>query len=60
MDELNYFMGDMHISQNMRVRAREYFRNTCELRKKPNLSPHPNPHPNPHPHPHPYPYPNQA
>jgi len=34
MDELNYFMGDMHISQTMRVRAREYFRNTRDLRKK--------------------------
>ena len=34
MDELNYFMGDMHITQAMRVRAREYFRNTRDLRKK--------------------------
>ena len=41
MDELNYFMGDMHISQTMRVRAREYFRNTCALRKNPNPAPTP-------------------
>ena len=34
MDELNYFMLDMNISQPMRVRAREYFRNTRDLRKK--------------------------
>ena len=34
MDELNYFMFDMNISQTMRVRAREYFRNTRDLRKK--------------------------
>lgn len=34
MDELNYFMLDMNITQTMRVRAREYFRNTRDLRKK--------------------------
>ena len=34
MDELNYFMTDMNIDQSLRVRAREYFRQTRDLRKK--------------------------
>ena len=34
MDELNYFMKDMNITRSMRVRAREYYRQTRDLRKK--------------------------
>ena len=34
MDELNYFMTDMNIDQTLRVRAREYYRQTRDLRKK--------------------------
>jgi len=34
MDELNYFMTDMLIEPTLRVRAREYFRQTRDLRKK--------------------------
>ena len=36
MDQLNYFMRDMQITQSVRIRAREYLRNTkvlaCHIR----------------------------